>query len=150
VFVLALAGGYAAWATLPAAPVPAVPADQSRADTASVDGTAMAAQAASEPAPSQGDVSQLQAPAYPAQALANKVDGTVVLGIDIDAAGKVLAVEVVRSEPAGVFDAASVQAAWGWRLPPLMEDGKPVAGRVQVPVRFEHERAPGAGSRTPA
>lgn len=44
--------------------------------------------------------------------------------------------EVERAQPAGVFDAAAVEAAWKWQFNPETQDGQPVPGRVRVPVEF--------------
>lgn len=91
----------------------------------------------------------LPPPSYPAAAVAQKVSGVVVLVIDIDAQGKPVDIVVERSEPAGVFDQAAVDAAWKWKFTPELEDGKPVASRVRVPVDFEIP--PGTtGQGTPA
>lgn len=76
-------------------------------------------------------------PAYPAAAAAGGVGGKVVLLVSIDAAGKPTLVEVERSEPAGVFDAASIEAAYQWRFDPKIEDGRAVPSQLRVPVRFE-------------
>ena len=86
--------------------------------------------------PSAGDVNRTPAPKYPAAAAAKKIGGRVVLEIDIDATGRPVNVEVVKSEPAGVFDQATVDAARQWRFKPEIENGKSVAGRVRVPVDF--------------
>jgi TonB family protein len=72
----------------------------------------------------------LPAPAYPKEALAQNVSGKVVLEIDVDAKGNPVAVAVVESEPAGVFDASAVDAAKAWKF-------NPVPGRIRVPIRFE-------------
>jgi TonB family protein len=84
----------------------------------------------------------LPAPAYPKDALAQNVSGKVVLEIDVDAKGNPVAVTVVESEPAGVFDQASIEAARKWKFQPAVENGQPVAGRIRVPVRFESEGNP--------
>ena len=76
-------------------------------------------------------------PRYPAAAVEQKISGTVVLVIDIDAQGKPVGIEVERSDPAGVFDQAAVDAAWQWKFNPELKAGKPVASRVRVPVEFE-------------
>ena len=76
-------------------------------------------------------------PPYPPQALQQGVDGNVVLLIDVGADGKPTDVQVARSQPAGVFDAAAVEAAKRWTFEPKWMNGKTVASRVQVPVRFE-------------
>ena len=78
-----------------------------------------------------------EAPRYPREALANRISGKVVLAIDVDAQGMPLAVEVEQSEPAGVFDQAAIDAAMKWRFAPERKDGKPVAGRVRVPIEFK-------------
>lgn len=92
---------------------------------------------------------RLDAPKYPPEALARKVDGTVVLLIDLDARGRVTAVQVDRSEPADVFDAAAVEAAWKWQFNPPMENGRPVSGRVSVPIEFRSNSSkPGTGGPT--
>jgi TonB family protein len=72
----------------------------------------------------------LPAPAYPKDALAQNVSGKVVLEIDVDAKGNPVAVTVVESEPAGVFDASAVAAAKEWKF-------NPVPGRIRVPIRFD-------------
>lgn len=89
---------------------------------------------------------RLTPPAFPAEALVKKQDGTVVLLIDLDTTGSVTGVQVERSEPVGVFDDAAMQAAWKWRFDPPQENGKAVAGRVRVPVTFEAGRAGGNAS----
>jgi TonB family protein len=73
---------------------------------------------------------ELPAPAYPKDALAQNVSGKVVLEIDVDAKGNPVTVNVVESEPAGVFDASAVDAAKAWKF-------NPVPGRIRVPIRFE-------------
>ena len=90
-------------------------------------------------APAQADVAgnQLAPPKYPADAVANKVSGKVVLLVDVAADGSVADAKVEKSEPAGVFDQAALDAAKDWTFKPAMKDGKPVAGRVRVPVTFD-------------
>ena len=112
------------------------------------DGDARRMAAPSAAADNAEAVRGLQPPAYPAEALAEKLDGKVVLLIDMDATGSVTGVHVERSEPAGVFDAAAVEAAWKWHFKPAQKNGKAVAGRVRVPVTFEGAKA-GIGSATP-
>ena len=79
----------------------------------------------------------MPAPAYPAAAIAQGQSGKVVLEIDVGTDGKPTAISVVESSPAGVFDDSTVAAAWNWQFNPSMVDGKPVAGKVRVPVNFE-------------
>lgn len=79
---------------------------------------------------------QVPPPRYPKAAAEQHIGGRVVLVVDFDAKGVPTAIEVERSQPAGVFDAATVAAAWTWRFKPEMENGRAVPGRVRVPVDF--------------
>ena len=100
----------------------------------------------------------MPAPAYPKAALAQHISGKVVLLVDVDAQGNATNVVVDQSEPAGVFDQASVDAARKWKFQPAVKDGKPVAGRISVPVQFESEgnpdrakpKQPGQGPSAPS
>ncbi|MDN5782250.1 MAG: TonB family protein, partial [Luteimonas sp.] len=89
--------------------------------------------------PAQADVAanQLAPPKYPAEAAANKVSGKVVLLVDVAADGSVVDARVEKSEPAGVFDQAALDAAKEWNFKPETKAGKPIAGRVRVPVTFD-------------
>src|SRR5690606_33405232 len=57
-------------------------------------------------------------PRYPAAAIEQGIGGKVVLVVDVDANGRATAVEVERSEPAGVFDQAAIDAARQWTFKP--------------------------------
>jgi TonB family protein len=76
-------------------------------------------------------------PRYPAAAAAAHQDGRVVLKLLVGTDGAVKDVVVERSEPAGVFDAATVEAARQWVLAPRLVDGRPVEGWIRVPVDFK-------------
>ncbi len=84
------------------------------------------------------------APPYPPAAIAAKQSGKVVLLIDVAADGSVSDVKVETSTPAGVFDQATIDAARTWTFKPRIESGKPVAGRVRVPVTFDVDGETGA------
>lgn len=119
--LLTLSVGVGAWAAQPPAPV---------------DATDRAAGGASQ------DTRLLSPPKYPAEALANDVSGKVVLLVDIDAHGNPTAIAVKSAEPAGVFEKDAVAAAWNWKFNPAIENGKPVASQVLVPVQFEADGDP--------
>ena len=121
VTLLTLSAGVAAWAAQPSAPGDAV------------DKT---------PPSSRQDTQSLNPPKYPAEALANDVSGKVVLLVDIDAQGNPTAVAVKSSQPAGVFDQAAMDAVRDWKFEPAMEDGRPAASQVLVPVTFESDGDP--------
>ncbi|SEL70939.1 TonB family C-terminal domain-containing protein [Pseudoxanthomonas sp. GM95] len=76
-------------------------------------------------------------PLYPVDAAQNGVTGHVVLLVDVAADGHVVDATVSQAEPAGVFEAAALQAVRNWMFNPAMKDGKHVAGRVRVPIDFD-------------
>lgn len=82
------------------------------------------------------------APPYPKEALARKQGGRVLLHVLVATDGSVKDVRVVESEPKGVFDAVSIEAAKRWKLPPEVKGSKPVEAWLQVPVTFEPDRKP--------
>lgn len=81
--------------------------------------------------------SRMPPPRYPADAVKEKISGRVILLVDVAPDGSVTHLQVEKSEPAGVFDAATLEAAKQWRFNPAVENGKPVASRVRVPVDFQ-------------
>ncbi|MCJ0825523.1 TonB family protein [Luteimonas sp. 50] len=80
-----------------------------------------------------------QAPAYPPGLNDKGIDGEVMLVLDVAPDGSVGNVVVERSQPAGLFDAAAVEAARKWKFNPGMKDGRAVGGRVRVPIWFKSE-----------
>lgn len=79
----------------------------------------------------------MPAPRYPAEAAAAHQSGRVLLKLLVGVDGRVKDVVVEESDPAGVFDAATVEAARAWVLKPALKDGRPIEGWVRVPVDFE-------------
>lgn len=75
---------------------------------------------------------------YPEEARAQRLEGTVILRLGIDAHGNVTAAEVV--EPAGHgFDEAAQEAALRLRFAPALRDGQPVPSRIRFPFEFKPE-----------
>ncbi len=104
---------------------------------------AWAAQPAKAAKPARVDVQSKNTnpPAYPVDAVQKGIGGTVVLLVDVAADGSVSKLTIDKSEPQqgasqDEFDAAVLEAAKKWRFVPAQENGKPVAGRVRVPVCF--------------
>ena len=64
-------------------------------------------------------------PVYPAAARAEGVQGQVTIAYDVTIEGRVVNARVIQSEPAGVFDAAALQAVRSWRFNPKIVDGVP-------------------------
>lgn len=116
---LSLGVGLTAWATQPAQ-------EQAKPQVAS----------GATGEPSMPEDVQGTPPLYPKPAVDQKLSGKVVLLVDVAADGRVTGIVVESSRPAGVFDAAAIEAAWQWKFKPTLENGKAVAGRVRVPVDF--------------
>lgn len=75
---------------------------------------------------------------YPRQALLDGVRETVtvILSIDLDAAGKVLKTAVVTPQGHG-FDEAALKAAEGLRFEPATRDGTPIPARIKHKYEFK-------------
>jgi len=76
------------------------------------------------------------APQYPSTALIRGIGGNVVMLIDVDAQGKPVDVQVEHSDPGGIFDAVSIDAARRWTYQAAIENGNAVASQARVPVTF--------------
>ena len=72
--------------------------------------------------------------AYPPDALAAGVDGTVVAEILVNDAGIVSDARVLKSVPP--LDEAALKAVREWRYDPTIVDGKAVPVRMTVTVSF--------------
>ncbi|WP_167854720.1 TonB family protein [Mangrovimicrobium sediminis] len=84
------------------------------------------------------------APVYPPQALREGTEGYTVVEYTIDVTGRTADLRIIASEPAGVFDEASLNAARKFRYRPTLEDGVPVERRgVTNKFTFELEDDPG-------
>jgi TonB family protein len=76
-------------------------------------------------------------PAYPADALARGLSGTIDLEFTVTPAGAVSDIQVVSAEPRGVFERAAVAALTQSRYQPVERDGVAVAQRARIRVRFK-------------
>ncbi|WP_376694758.1 TonB family protein [Wenzhouxiangella sp. EGI_FJ10305] len=77
-------------------------------------------------------------PLYPRQAAMDGVTGHVKLEATLTENGHVVDIEVVESEPEGVFDAEAVQAFSQWRIAPVSphESGTPQPVRIRQVMEF--------------
>jgi TonB family protein len=128
---------------------PAVPLHRHLAGFATVAalalGTAFAAWAAQPAQPGQAAPGmpkvpvkmQLEAPAYPADALARGIEGKVILIVDVAPDGHVTGARVEHSEPVGVFDSAALAQVVKWRFQPGSGAGAGKASHFRVPITFE-------------
>jgi TonB family protein len=83
---------------------------------------------------------------YPADALAERREGSVGLELDIDTTGLVTDVRV-SSSAGPTFDAAAIEAARQFSFEPARQAGQPVAARVQF--TYEFHLPPSAGPEPP-
>lgn len=105
--------------------------------TAVASATPDTAAAATQPAAVVISSKNQAPPSYPKNAFDQNISGKVVLQIEVGADGQTKDVSVVESQPQGVFDAVSIAAARQWRFTPAQQDGKPMAGKVRVPIWFD-------------
>lgn len=76
-------------------------------------------------------------PRYPQAARSRELAGWVDLEITVQTDGSVDDVTVVHAEPAEVFDQAAMDAVRQWQYEPVVRDGKAVAQRTRVRIRFQ-------------
>ncbi len=98
-----------------------------------------AAEALAMPADEFGRVHSTD-PVYPPAALRDHVEGWVELLFTITETGAVRDIEVVDSEPRGVFESAASEALGAWRFRPRLANGQPVARRSTFTLRFNVDR----------
>jgi protein TonB len=75
-------------------------------------------------------------PEYPESAREDGLEGLVVLAVEVDADGHVLAVAWARRSGVPVLDYSAREAIVHWRFQPAHDGLSPVTGRTQVSVRF--------------
>lgn len=119
---------------------PALPALEPAAATATVPAAAPAAVAPAHGAApdSAEELVPLREvrPDYPARAAAAGIEGSVTLRFTVNAEGRVEDIEVVASEPPGVFDRAARRAISRSRFVPRQENGAPVAREATKVFNF--------------
>ena len=71
-------------------------------------------------------------PVYPDEIRAEETEGYVAIKLDISKSGEPENIEVVASEPAGVFDQFALDAANQWRYLPAEQNGVPVTTKDVV------------------
>jgi TonB family protein len=74
-------------------------------------------------------------PVYPPIAKTARIQGSVVLAVEIDKEGAVTSVQVMRGHP--MLVTAATDAVKQWRYRPYKLNGEPVAVRTEVTVNFQ-------------
>ncbi|KRD34196.1 hypothetical protein ASE35_10740 [Lysobacter sp. Root916] len=85
----------------------------------------------------------LSPPPYPK---GRKVNGRVLLEIQVGSDGGAQQVRLAQSSGDAELDASTVEAARKWRFQPATQNGQPVASWVQVPVDFAATSGPTAAA----
>ena len=75
-------------------------------------------------------------PLYPRAAEQAKIQGWVELDFTVTDRGTVSDIAVHAANPTGLFNAAAISALAQWRYQPPQKDGKPVAARTRIRIRF--------------
>jgi protein TonB len=76
------------------------------------------------------------APRYPVQAFRERAEGTVVLRAEVLPSGQSGRVELQKSSGFKLLDESALATVKQWRFKPAMQDGKPVAQWVTIPITF--------------
>lgn len=76
-------------------------------------------------------------PAYPPAARRQKVEGKVVLDVDVSNNGEAIRVSIVRSSGYSLLDDAAREAVTHWRFIPARRGSESVAANVIVPIIFK-------------
>lgn len=79
---------------------------------------------------------QPSAPTYPASARRRQQQGTVWLDVELDARGKQIDIQILRSSGVQSLDQAALAAVQKWQFLPEQHNGVAVASRVHIPVAF--------------
>lgn len=77
---------------------------------------------------------------YPSSAVSAGEEGTVQVVAKVGIGGRVDGAKIYRSSGYRDLDAAALRSIAEWSFAPAMEDGKPVAQEVVVPIRFQLDR----------
>jgi TonB family protein len=85
-----------------------------------------------------GDLKPIKSakPEYPRKAELAKVEGWVELDFTVSESGQVKDIAVHAASAPGVFESAAISALSQWRYTPVVRDGKPVAQRARIRMRF--------------
>ena len=75
-------------------------------------------------------------PAYPPEAVQQRLEGRVILSVTIAASGAVTKVTVAESCRHQVLDQAALDAVRRWRFSPATRSGMPVEWTARLPIRF--------------
>ncbi|HXO31332.1 MAG TPA: energy transducer TonB [Candidatus Acidoferrales bacterium] len=74
-------------------------------------------------------------PTYSEQARKEKIQGSCVVGLDVDEKGNATNLRVITGLGMGL-DEKAIEAVKKWKFEPALKDGKPVPAKIAVEVNF--------------
>lgn len=75
-------------------------------------------------------------PIYPRAAIAQNLQGEVVVWVEVNTSGEPLRVRVDHSSGHAILDEAAVRGAWKWKFSPARLGQAPIKSQVRVPIQF--------------
>lgn len=85
---------------------------------------------------SSADLSGNRPPEYPLEAIRRRLQGAVLLRLQITKTGEVRNVEIIRSSGHPILDRAAVNAVSSWQGKPARRWGRAVETAERLPIRF--------------
>ena len=128
--------------TAPPAPALPTPIDEATQPSmpvadAPVASTPAALAPGEQPVPIKG---QMPPPRYPGAALRRGEGGTVLVRVEVDAAGMPAGVALVQRSGSRDLDRAAMEAVRQWRFQPAQRNGQAIAASLVIPIDFKAER----------
>ena len=80
------------------------------------------------------------APLYPRRARKRGIEGWVKAGFTIKPDGSVSGIQILESEPTGIFDSITRRTVSKWKFKPQLLNGKPAAREVEKTIRFNLQK----------
>ena len=71
------------------------------------------------------------------EARRRRQQGTVLLSVRVGASGEPESVALARSSGSVALDEAALAAVRSWQFEPALQEGRPVASEVEIPIQFE-------------
>jgi protein TonB len=107
-------------------------------NTAATQAPAAPARTAPTPASVTRAVALLERPAvsYPPEAYRAREEGRVLVDVAVDAAGNVTNATIVERSGSQILDRAALEQVRQWKFSPALDNGKPVASSIEVPVAY--------------
>lgn len=78
---------------------------------------------------------------YPSKAKRRNIEGFVKARLEINAEGTVDSVEIIDSDPKGIFERAAIRALYKYKFKPKMVDGQPQAQTATQTLEFNLDKS---------